>query len=165
MAPVELLGVIVSSEDIIKRRPVDATASKVTSSPSDLYRHEFNTNYRHVVESDVQPEIREWPKHTSPQSHNITGQRFGRLVVIGLKVGGSKWVCRCDCGKYCFRDRPKLAKMTGKSMIDGAGMCEACYQLIRLKCNDFFNRHGRYMTDQEKVAAFVGVDAKIKDQQ
>lgn len=151
-----------SSEDIVKRRPVDATASKVTSSPSDLYRHEFDTSYQHVVESDVQPEVRAWP-NTSPASHNITGKRFGRLVVIGLKVGESKWVCRCDCGKYCFRDRPKLAKMTGKSMIDGAGMCEACCQLIRLKCNDFFNRHGRYMTDQEKVEAFVGVGVKIKD--
>ncbi|HDR9285133.1 TPA: hypothetical protein QDB46_000187 [Burkholderia multivorans] len=35
---------------------------------------------------------------------DITGQRFGRLVVLGKgpkrpsKLGGSNWICRCDCG-------------------------------------------------------------------
>lgn len=32
----------------------------------------------------------------------LAGQRFGRLVVIGLKgitkTGHSKWLCQCDCG-------------------------------------------------------------------
>lgn len=33
---------------------------------------------------------------------DITGSRFGKLVVIGRapndKAGNSKWLCRCDCG-------------------------------------------------------------------
>lgn len=33
---------------------------------------------------------------------DLTGQRFGRLVVVALsgqdKHGGTKWLCKCDCG-------------------------------------------------------------------
>lgn len=36
---------------------------------------------------------------------DITGQRFGRLLVIRKlaprKGGGSDWACACDCGKLC----------------------------------------------------------------
>ncbi len=34
---------------------------------------------------------------------DLTGQRFGRLVVVGCadrdNRGRAKWRCRCDCGK------------------------------------------------------------------
>lgn len=32
--------------------------------------------------------------------HDLTGQRFGRLVVVGRAptVRYSRWRCRCDCG-------------------------------------------------------------------
>lgn len=35
--------------------------------------------------------------------NNLTGQRFGRLVVIrrvqNNEKGNTVWCCRCDCGK------------------------------------------------------------------
>lgn len=37
---------------------------------------------------------------------NLSGRRFGSLLVIGLKKG--IWECRCDCGRICYRDRCKL---------------------------------------------------------
>lgn len=43
--------------------------------------------------------------HPIPNSQrfiNLTGKRFGRLVVLqytGSKQGSSFWNCRCDCGK------------------------------------------------------------------
>lgn len=35
-----------------------------------------------------------------PKAHDITGQRFGRLLVLRLEMQGKKryWRCRCDCG-------------------------------------------------------------------
>ena len=33
--------------------------------------------------------------------HDLTGERFGRLVVIGLDDKNTRktyWVCQCDCG-------------------------------------------------------------------
>jgi hypothetical protein len=38
-----------------------------------------------------------------PAFKDLSGQRFGKLVVVGLhpertKNGGTQWICRCDCG-------------------------------------------------------------------
>lgn len=33
---------------------------------------------------------------------DVSGQRFGRLTVIG-HAGGSLWECRCDCGVVCTK--------------------------------------------------------------
>ena len=36
---------------------------------------------------------------------DLTGQRFGRLVVINLLTSKDakrlKWLCKCDCGNEC----------------------------------------------------------------
>lgn len=37
-----------------------------------------------------------------PQFRDLSGQRFGRLVVIrrdGSDAAGARWLCRCDCGR------------------------------------------------------------------
>lgn len=39
-----------------------------------------------------------------PPFRDLTGQRFGRLAVIGrdgTAHGSVTWLCRCDCGKTC----------------------------------------------------------------
>jgi hypothetical protein len=39
-----------------------------------------------------------------PQFRDLTGERFGRLVVEGEApsvTGASRWRCRCDCGGAC----------------------------------------------------------------
>lgn len=38
-----------------------------------------------------------------PAFKDLSGRRFGRLLVVGLhpersKSGGTQWICRCDCG-------------------------------------------------------------------
>jgi hypothetical protein len=43
-------------------------------------------------------------KHTRHNAHSpdLTGQTFGRLVVLGrdgIKHGGAAYLCRCACGK------------------------------------------------------------------
>lgn len=43
---------------------------------------------------------------------DLTGQRFGRLIVIGEKQSiprvGRHWRCKCDCGNECVRSTSKL---------------------------------------------------------
>lgn len=51
---------------------------------------------------------------------DLTGQRFGRLIVLhrGDKVKHNetvKWYCKCDCGNYCWVDGPELRKGDTKS--------------------------------------------------
>ena len=52
----------------------------------------------------------------------LTGQRFGRLVVVGRAENGkhkhSRWLCRCDCG------REKI--VLGKHLRSGATQSCGC---------------------------------------
>lgn len=52
--------------------------------------------------------------------HDITGQRFGRLIALHMteekKHGQArKWLCVCDCGNFCTVRSDKLKKGTTKS--------------------------------------------------
>lgn len=50
---------------------------------------------------------------------DLTGQRFGRLVVLEEapknKREGPSWVCRCDCGNICVAHRKELRRGDTKS--------------------------------------------------
>lgn len=57
---------------------------------------------------------------------DLTGQRFGRLVVIGLagernSSGGLKWVCKCDCGTETV--------VSGYQLQSGRTKSCGCYKL------------------------------------
>jgi hypothetical protein len=45
-----------------------------------------------------------------PAFKDITGQRFGRLVVLELQFRGKhmKWLCQCDCGKTTIAEGDNL---------------------------------------------------------
>lgn len=62
---------------------------------------------------------------------DITGQRFGRLIVIELNSieGHSKWICRCDCGgKYIA---------LGKSLTSGNTKSCGCLRIESADKNRF----------------------------
>ena len=48
---------------------------------------------------------------------NLSGQRFGRLVVKDEYIGGRmvKWLCQCDCGKEKYIYRGSLLQGIAKS--------------------------------------------------
>lgn len=52
-----------------------------------------------------------------PADTSIIGQRFGRLVVVNLKVDGKRslWTCRCDCGGQRTTRRDALTSGATKS--------------------------------------------------
>lgn len=53
-----------------------------------------------------------------PPLMDITGQRFGRLVVIkrnGYRAGRTAWLCKCDCGKYVTATQNCLSRGRTKS--------------------------------------------------
>ena len=43
----------------------------------------------------------------SPRYYDLTGQRFGKLLVIRKESensnSGTRWLCRCDCGNECVK--------------------------------------------------------------
>lgn len=57
---------------------------------------------------------------------DLTGQRFGRLVVVGRaesKNKNSSWLCKCDCGKQTVVSAPNLK--SGSTQTCGCGLVES----------------------------------------
>lgn len=57
---------------------------------------------------------------------DLTGQRFGRLVVVGRsesKNRNSSWLCKCGCGNQTVVSAPNLK--SGKTRTCGCGMVES----------------------------------------
>lgn len=59
-----------------------------------------------------------------PTPKDLTGQRFGRLVVVSLysktqwrerPIRNRQWLCQCDCGNQTIVDRTALGAGTTKS--------------------------------------------------
>jgi hypothetical protein len=50
---------------------------------------------------------------------DLTGMRFGLLVVqsriLPNQPGGSRWLCKCDCGETC--------KVKRRSLVEGRQSC------------------------------------------
>ena len=66
---------------------------------------------------------------------NLVGQRFGRLVVLGLapeydKAEGAYWICQCDCGS-------ETKKVKSYSLRSGKTQSCGCYQK---ECASSLNR-------------------------
>jgi len=65
--------------------------------------------------------------------HRLTGQRFGRLVVVS-RAGSTKrkdvrWLCQCDCGKTKFVSCPSLIE--GRTQSCGCLRTEALLRRVR----------------------------------
>lgn len=49
------------------------------------------------------------------QYHDITGQRFNRLVAVSYDTDTKKWLCQCDCGNICHVGLQPLRKKLSQS--------------------------------------------------
>ena len=86
---------------------------------------------------------------------DLTGQRFGRLVVIEFagkaKNRHSKWLCRCDCGNEVTVSYEGLKK--GDSQSCG------CYRNERVA--NAARKHGQYGTRLYRV--WIGMKARCSN--
>lgn len=77
--------------------------------------------------------------------HNLTGHRFGRLIVIKAagsnKQGKAIWECLCDCGA--------VKKVLGSSLRLATTTSCGCYQRENASRNQ--SRHGMYKTKTYKA--------------
>lgn len=109
--------------DKTSRDPVDITAVKVLHSKG-VHHGNLNPQPPHLYHSDICPPIFShgyvW-KLLQHKSHNLTGMKFGRMLVVGMvnlrqtEVGkgssfdGARWAVRCNCGAFEMR-RAKAIK-------------------------------------------------------
>ena len=61
--------------------------------------------------------------------NNLTGQRFGKLIVLERaendKFGKTRWLCQCDCGNQKI--------INGTSLLRGLTVSCGCNKLEKLK--------------------------------
>ena len=82
---------------------------------------------------------------------NITGQRYGRLTVVGLAaIGPRAWVCKCDCGNAVTITNPKLR----------CGNNRSCGCLQKEITGARFRTHG--MTNQKVYRAWKAMIARCE---
>lgn len=87
------------------------------------------------------------PIPASRSFQDLTGKRFGRLVVICLShrdSHGSHWRCRCDCGKEPVVRGYRLGKKTNSC---GCLQRERARETARLMAT----RHGQYRTPEYRA--------------
>lgn len=106
---------------------VDAAARRVTSRGVDFVPH-LRTD-KTLWRSDIRPKVRQPLRGQL----DLTGQRFGRLVVIGLSARAKKnnnapagWVVRCDCGWFEERTAKALRRGCDREELNNNVACSEC---------------------------------------
>lgn len=102
--------------------PINKTAKRVVQSGEH-----FDFNQENMISSTDPIPVKDFP---GQKDHDLTGEKFGRLKVIGYYGKGSgtrtgKWVVKCLCGNYELRRAAALKKTTGN---DCGSMCYSCDQ-------------------------------------
>lgn len=84
---------------------------------------------------------------------DLTGQRFGRLVVLKEICGQKRvsWLCQCDCGKQCIVRRDNLR--SGKTKSCG------CYMMQRI--SESHKKQNDYIVSGETTILFTKNNDKI----
>lgn len=125
--------------------PLDAKTAKVLGGGVH-WRPEVKAPPNYVREEEGTLPTRPIPPETrlSPSFEDLTGRRFGSLVVkgLGLLSKPARWVVRCDCGAYEHRKTIALRSLSPERLC-----CSHCDYLRELKAGRITNR-GPFNKDQ-----------------
>lgn len=118
-------------EHILSLAPLDAKAAMVVSQKGAHWTPDLKSETK--VRSDCPLATKAFP---GLQKDDRTGQRHGRMVVIGYAAeqcgargAGARWVVRCVCGTYEHRRRAGMRCDTPER----PSMCSHCDYLRELK--------------------------------
>lgn len=104
-------------EKIGASAPVDASAARQLARGETF---DFKTSQYTFLSP---PPLKDLRRYQNQEGFvDLTGETIGRLVVLGLwdRTGHNpksigRWVCRCQCGKYCaIRSKPLKRKTTDR---------------------------------------------------
>lgn len=106
---------------------------------------------RRVIEAALVTTRTVFRKKVNMNHNDLTGQRFGRLVVIKrayFKKGKTYWICRCDCGNEKTVSRTHL--LSGKTSSCGCYKRECIIGNLQEHMSGF-TMHGKSKTRLYKV--------------
>lgn len=123
---------------IITSKPVNRAAAMAVS--GGISWQPEKVQGEHVFRSDAPPICQPYVGTV-----DLTGQRFGRFIVVGYagkasgKKGGSRWFVRCSCG-YHERRKSKVLRDGG---CLASVMCDQCAHLEQVKAGEYLPKHLR----------------------
>lgn len=123
-------------------RPVDKTAALVVGR-GESYEFKMPPNSSDS-EQPLPVKAPQWQHWNDKHFVDFTGRKFGWLTVLGLSATKAKrWVCRCNCGRYCLR-----LTATIRAEVPDAS-CDQCNQLLQAKRYELIRRTGREVSTTE----------------
>ena len=128
---------VMAMDDIHARVPVNRMAA---ISVSTGVHWEPNKKIA-LEESDCPIETAPPPRNIALNPHfkDLTGEKFGRLTVVGLHATRTKiWVCRCSCGRYTTRRAKSV-----RNPENWGDRCALCQHLAYLKKESLWKSTGR----------------------
>ena len=118
-------------ERIVTSEPVDSMAARVMQR-GETWEPDIRDVATFIRSADPIPTR----TFTGPRHQDLTGTRFGRLLVTGWfgthnPKKPSLWVCRCACGDYELRRSRAVTNLS-----NAADACKDCRHLEFLKRRD-----------------------------
>lgn len=111
--------------------PIDSTAKNV------VYNKKNKLGATYLVGNNIQSLV-PLPIKIYNGKQDLSGYKTGRIEVIGY-FGNSKWVVRCQCGRYCVK---KGRNIKNRSTKNSDQMCDDCYKIkILRKEADFLTKN------------------------
>jgi hypothetical protein len=108
---------------------------------------------------------------------DLTGQRFGRLTVLGLhhSNNGAYWLCKCECGRESVVRGANLRRGATKSCGCGSveqakKNCEKCrcdgHQMSKTRIYEIWKNMKRrcYASNNKRYANYGGRGVKVCDE-
>lgn len=118
-------------------RPINSTAARVVS-VGTAYVPAKKVNGLEFANRPAMRPINRFDR-AKPEFKDVTGQKHGRLVAIGLLDDVStRWVARCGCGVYVVRKTRAMANPANDA--DG---CAECLHVMYLKRFEQYRRTGK----------------------
>jgi hypothetical protein len=109
---------------VMRRTAVNKSAAVVTSQSGCDDTVDYVKNLKAETRYAGPSQLTEF---RGPKEHNLTGQRFGELEVVG-DVRSRRWMCRCKCGWYVVKRSIYLLKRTTvRSGVEIPVMCSMCF--------------------------------------
>ena len=97
---------------------------------------------------DYITDVKSWQEgRVGRRIRDLTGQRFGRLTVLGLypkdivysKCSHKAWYCRCDCGRNIVAEGASLVK--GSTVSCGCMKIERCPEMNKKRWEKYREKH------------------------
>lgn len=138
----------VAMQEFHARAPVDRKTACILGKGVQFV---FSKNHKSIEEWRIQPALSAMPEGVA----DLSGQRFGRMVVVGYwrkkkrrmpTDANTYWIVRCGCGVYAYRTAKAI-----KNKNNSFDCCHQCRHILFIRRRHLTRSLGREVYYEEIV--------------